>query len=82
MLGWVGRAILPAAGFQPAGPAGKRVFSLRGCPTFAILRLSIIGRDTTLEPLARLHTRLPAGVRWAVFAESIMCQFEQVPGRT
>jgi len=40
------------------------------------------GHDTRLEPLARLHTRLPAGVRWAVFAESIMCQFEQVPGRT
>src|ERR1017187_4545895 len=29
----VGRAILPAAGFQPAGPAGKRVRSLKGCPT-------------------------------------------------
>ena len=34
----VGQAILPAAGFQPAGPAGKRVRSLKRLPHNTVSR--------------------------------------------
>jgi len=35
----MGRAILPAAGFEPAGPARVRVRCLRGCRTISVLLL-------------------------------------------
>src|SRR6266542_3027448 len=51
----VGRAILPAAGFQPAGPAGKRVRSQDWLPHIG-LRLS-----TTGYPLDSAIRADPAG---------------------